>query len=161
MRKKKAVTYALLAVSAVFLCSGGLCWAISISAPGSWSQTIDASNLTGGAGSNLNNTYQSDPAAVSITITATSGNWGLTVKRIDSKWHNNLHLWVKRTSDGSGSGSISGGSSYQEVTDIDQAFFNGNGDRSDVNIQLQLTGVSIQVPSDTYTATVYYTVSDS
>jgi hypothetical protein len=160
MRKKKTVTNTLLAVSAVFLCSGGLCWAISITTTGSWSQTIDASNLTGGAGSNLNDTYQSDPAAVSITITATSGNWALTVKKIDSKWHGNLHLWVKRTSEGEPSGNISGGTSYQEVGDTDLAFFNGTGDKSNVTIRLQLTGVSIQVPPDSYMTAVYYTVSD-
>jgi len=159
MRKKKAVTNTLLAVSAVFLCSGGLCWAISITATGSWSETIGSPPPA--AGSDLPNTCESASNAISINITTTSGNWGLTVKKIDSKWHANLHLWVKRTSDGSGSGSISGGSSYQEATDIDNAFFNGNGDRNNVTIQLQLTGVSIQVPPDTYTTTVYYTVSDS
>ena len=158
MRKKKAVTYTLLAVSAVLVCSGGLCWAISISATGSWSETTGSPPPA--AGSDLPNTCESTTNAISINITATNGNWGLTVKKINSKWHDSLHLWVKRTSDGSGSGSISGGSSYQETTDIDSDFFNGNGDRSNVNIQLKLTGVSIQVPPDTYTATVYYTVSD-
>ncbi len=97
---------------------------------------------------------------MSIDITATSGNWGLDVKKIDTNWHSNLHLHVKRTSDGTGSGTISGGDSYQEVTDIDQSFFSGNSDRSNVNVQLKLTGVSIQVPPDTYTTTIYYTVFD-
>jgi hypothetical protein len=161
MTKKRAVTYTLFAFSAFLIYSHGLCWAISISAPGSWSQTIGASNLTGGAGSNLNGTYQSDPAAVSVTITATSGNWGLNVKKsTSSNWPGSLHLYIQRTSDGSGLGSISGGNSYQEVTDIDQNFFSGNGDRSNVSVRLKLTGVSIQVPPDVYTATVDYTVSD-
>jgi hypothetical protein len=159
MRKKKAVTYTLLAASAVFVCSGGLCWAISISANGSWTETIGAPPPA--AGDDLPNTCESASNVISINITATSSNWGLTVKKIDSKWHSNLHLWVKRTSDGSGTGSISGGSSYIEATDTDNAFFNGNGDRNNVNIQLKLTGVSIHVPPDTYTTTVYYTVSDT
>ena len=156
--RKKAFTYTLLTVSVLFLCSGGLCWAISISATGSWTETIG--DPPPAAGDDLPNTRESASNVTSINITGTIGNWGLTVKKIDSKWHGNLHLWVQRTSDGSGTGSISGGSSYQEVTDIDNAFFNGNGDRSSVNIQLQLRGVSIQVPPDTYTTTVYYTVSD-
>ena len=83
-----------------------------------------------GAGSNLIDTSESASAAVSINITDTSGNWGLVVKRDSSNWHSNLHLYIKRTSDGSAPGSISGGTSYQEVTDIDQSFFSGNGDRS-------------------------------
>ena len=145
---------------ASFVCSGGICWAISITATGSWSETIDASDLQAGAGSDLISTYESAADTVSIDITATSGNWGLDVKKIDTNWHSNLHLHVKRTSDGTGSGTISGGDSYQEVTDIDQSFFSGNSDRSNVNVQLKLTGVSIQVPPDTYTTTIYYTVFD-
>ena len=159
MTKKRAITYTLFAFSAFLIYSHGLCWAISISAPGSWPQTINASNLTGGAGSNLTPTYESDPAAVSITITA-AGNWKVQVKTIASTLPGSLHLYIQRTSDGSGLGSISGGNSYQEVTDIDQDFFSGNIDRSNVSIQLELTGVSIQVPPDTYTATIQYTVSD-
>jgi hypothetical protein len=157
---KTVVQYIIPALLALLVCYGGICWAISITATGNWSETIDASDLTAGAGSNLIDTCQSAADAVSIDIAATSGNWGLDVKKITSNWHNNLHLHIRRASDGTGSGTISGGDSYQEVTDIDQSFFSGNGDRSNVNIQLKLTGVSIQVPPDVYTATVYYTVSD-
>ena len=157
--KKKAFTYALLTVSALFLCSGGLCWAISISATGIWSETIGSPPPA--AGNDLPNTRESATNAISINITSTSGNWSLTVEKIDSKWHNNLHLYVKRTSDGTPSGNISGGSSYQEVENTAQPFFNGNGDKSNVSVQLELTGISIQVPPDTYTTTVRYTVSDN
>jgi hypothetical protein len=159
---KRIVQYIISALLVLIACYGGICWATSsITATGNWSDlTIGASNLAAGAGSNLIDTYQSAADAVSINITDTSGNWGLVVKRDNSTWHPNLHLHIRRTSDGSGSGSISGGNSYQEVTDIDQSFFSGNSDRSNVNVQFELTGVSIQVPPDVYTATVYYTVSD-
>ncbi|MCJ7778591.1 MAG: hypothetical protein MUP16_09790 [Sedimentisphaerales bacterium] len=160
---KRIVQYIIPALLVLVTCYGGICWAISITAPGSWSQTIDASNLVipFGAGSNLNDTYQSDPAAVSITITATNGNWKVQVKKNNSTLPGSLHLYIQRTSDGSGLGSISGGNPpYQEVEDTDQDFFSGNGDRSNVSIQLELTGVSIQVPQGTYSATIQYTVSD-
>jgi len=155
---KRIVQYIIPALLASFVCGAGICWAVSITAPGSWSETIGVPPPI--AGNDLPNTYQSATNAVSITITATSGNWGLNVKIISSNWHSSLHLYIQRTSDGTGSGSISGGTSYQEVTDIDQPFFNGNGDRSNVNVQFELTGVSIQVPPDVYSAMVYYTVSD-
>jgi len=145
---------------ACLICSGGICWAISITVTGNWSETIDSTDLQAGAGSDLISTYESAVDTVSIDISATIGNWGLDVKKFDTNWHSDLHLHVKRTSDGTGSGSISGGGAYQEVTDTDQSFFSGNGDRSSINVQLELTGVSIQVPPDTYTTTVYYTVSD-
>ena len=157
---KKASQYVTLIVLASLVCSGGICWAISITATGSWSETIDASDLQAGAGSDLISTYESAADAVIIDITDTSGAWGLDVKKIDTNWHSNLHLHVKRTSDGQGPGSISGGTSYQEVTDTDLSFFSGDRWRSDVDIQLKLTGVSIQVPLDTYTTTVYYTIFD-
>jgi hypothetical protein len=80
------------------------------------------------------------------------------VKKSDTNWHANFQLYVRRTSDGSGSGSISGGTSYQEITDTDQSFFNGTLDRSNITGQLELTGVTVQIPVDTYTTTVYYTV---
>lgn len=137
--------------------------AISITATGNWSETIDALDLQAGAGSDLISTYQSTSNAVSIDISGTAGvddNWRVDVKKVDSVWHNSFHLYVKRTSDGTGSGSISGGDTYQEVTDTDLSFFSGNGDRNNINVQLKLTGVSIQAPPDTYTTTIYYTVVD-
>ena len=149
----------ILLIGLILLCSKAEA-PISITVTGSWSETINASDLQAGAGSDLISTYESAADAGSIDITETSGNWAVDVKKVDTNWHSNLHLHIKRTSDGSGSGSISGGVSYQEVTDIDQSFFSGDGDRSSVNVQLKLTGISIQVAPDTYTATVYYTVYD-
>lgn len=155
---KKVIRYIIL--SSLLICSGGICWAISITVTGNWPETIDSTDLQAGAGSNLIDTYESATDAVTIDISATAGDWGLDVKKIDTNWHSNLHLHVQRTSDGAGSGSISGGDAYQEVTDTDVPFFSGNGDRSNIKVQLKLTGVSIQVPPDIYTTAVYYTVSD-
>lgn len=156
---KTIVRYVVPGLLALVICSSGICWAITIAVSGNWSETIDASDLQAGAGSDLIDTYEStDPITIDILVTA--GNWGLDVKKIDGDWHADLHLHAKRTSDGTGSGSISGGDAYQEITGIDQGFFNGNGDRSSVNVRLKLTGVSIQVPPNVYTTTVYYTVSD-
>ena len=155
---KTAVPYIIPALLAVVICSAGVCWAISITATGSWSETIDASDLTGGAGTDLNSTYQSAADAVKINISATA-NWRVDVKKINGNWHSSLLLSVKRSSDGTGAGSISGGTAYLEVTDIDQSFFSGNKSRNNVCVQFRLTGVSIQVPPGVYTATVYYTVT--
>lgn len=137
--------------------------AISISSTGNWSETIDALDLQAGAGSDLIDTYESAADQVSIDISGTTGptdDWRVDVKKVDTTWHSSFHLYVKRTSDGTGSGSISGGTIYQEVTGTDQSFFSGSGDRSAAYIQLKLSGVSIQIPLETYTTTVYYTVVD-
>jgi len=138
--------------------------AIDISAVGSWSDTIDASDLQAGAGSNLIDTYESVAGATVLTISNTTGNtdnWRVDVRRTDTAWHSNLHLYVKRTSDGSGSGSISGGLSYIEITTIDSQFFLGAGDRSGINLKYKLTGMSVSVPPNAYSTTVTYTVVDT
>lgn len=136
---------------------------ISITVTGDWSETIDASDLQAGAGSDLIDTYESASDAVSINISGTTGagdNWRVDVKKVDTNWHGNFILYVKRTSDGTG-GTVSGGTSYQQVTDTYQSFFSGSDDVSGINVQLKLSGVSIQIPPDIYTTTVYYTVVDT
>ena len=155
---RKGIRLLLLALP--LLCCGCVCWAITITVTGNWAETIDASDLQAGAGSDLISTYESASNVGIVDISSTAGNWALVIKKTDTNWHGNFHLYVKRTSDGSGSGTISGGTAYQEITDLDQSFFSGSNDRSNINLQLKLEGVSIQVPPDVYTATIYYTVSD-
>ncbi len=137
--------------------------AISITLTGGWSETIDENDLQAGAGSDLIDTYESDSDAVSISISEATGaedTWRVDVKKVDTNWHGNFILYVKRTSDGTG-GSVSGGTSYQQMTDTYQSFFSGSDDVSGINVQLKLSGVSIQIPLDIYTTTVYYTVVDT
>lgn len=130
-----------------------------ITVTGSWILTIDASDLQAGAGSDLIDTYESASDQIDVYVHAIGARtWRVNVRKSDANWHSNFQLSVRRTSDGTGAGSISGGTSYQVVTDTDQIFFDGNKDRQDIKVQLKLTGVSVQVPTDTYTITVYYTV---
>ncbi len=160
--KRNSVILVLL-IGLILLCSKAEA-PISITVTGSWSETIDASDLQAGAGSNLNSTYESASNAVSIDISGTAGtgdNWRINVKKVDSVWHDNFNLYVKRTSDGAGSGDISGGGFYQEVDFDDQSFFSGDNDRSNINVQLKVDGVSVQVPPNNYATTIYYTVVDT
>ena len=136
--------------------------AIDITAVGSWSRSITSDDLVAGAGSELKGDYESAVDAVSIDISATAGasdSWRVDVKKVDTNWQGNLILYIKRTSNGTG-GSISGGTAYQEVTDSNTSFFSGSDDVSGVKAQLKLSGVSVQIPIDIYTTTVYYTIVD-
>lgn len=132
--------------------------AVSITVSGSWSLSIDASDLVAGAGSDLIGTYQSNSDQIVLDIDVGKGNFRVDVSKINTNWHSDFQLYVRRTSDGTGSGKISGGTSYQEVTDTYQSFFTFKKDRTGINLQLKLSGVSVQVAPDTYTTTVYYTV---
>lgn len=156
---KNTVRHIVLLLLFLLISSYGICWAVSITITGSWAETIDASDLVAGAGSDLIDTYESASDQVYVRIVAVGDRyWRVDVKRIDNNWHADFQLSVRRTSDGTGDGSISGGTSYLAVTDTDQSFFNGYMGRNMIDIQLELSGVSIQIPPDTYTTTVNYTV---
>ena len=155
---------ALLA-AALALIPAGAAAAIDIAAAGSWSRNISASDLQAGAGSDLAAEYESASSAVTLTISATGGAsdaWRVDIRRVDgANWHASMALYARRTSDGTGSGTVSGGTSYQTITTTDQTFFSGAGDRSDVAIQQKLGGISVGIQPNTYATTVYYTVVDT
>jgi len=136
--------------------------AISITATGSWVETIDKNDLAAGAGSDLENTYTSVSGQISIDISGTNGAsdaWRVDIRKVDSNWNSNLHPYVMRTSDGTG-GSVSGGTAYLEVTDINSQFFSGSGDVTGIKVQLRMTGASIQINPASYSTVIYYTVVD-
>ena len=135
---------------------------ISITVSGAWFERIDKNDLISGPGSDLKSAYTSVSGQVSIDISGTAGPedaWRVDVRKQDDNWNNDLHQYVRRTSDGSG-GSVGGGDSYQEATDIYTSFFSGSGDVTGIKVQLRLTGVSIQIPLSSYSAVLYYTVVD-
>ena len=137
--------------------------ALDISVSGSWSLTINANDLIYGAGSKLRSDYESVSDAVSINIsgaTSDGDRWQVDVSKSDTHWSSSFILYIKRTSDGVGSGSVSGGTSYQGITEGNQSFFSGSGNRNGITAQLKLSGMSLQIPPDTYTTTIYYTVVD-
>jgi hypothetical protein len=138
--------------------------ATDISATGGWTQTINASNLVSGAGSNLIATYQSATNATTLTIsnpTGTGGRWLVNVQRTDILWSSNFTLYVQRTSNGTGTGTITGGTSYIIINTTATQFFSGRRARSGINLQYELTGMSINVPPSTYSTTVTFTVVDA
>ena len=137
--------------------------AIDISAVGGWTETIDENDLQFGAGSNLISTYESvaDASTASISnCTGDTDNWSVDVRRSDSNWQGDYVLYARRTSDGTGTGSISGGLSYIEVTTADVEFFSGAGDRDNVDLQYRLTGMSVNASPNTYNTTIILTIVD-
>lgn len=137
--------------------------AIDLSASGGLIRVVNTSHLLAGAGSNLATTYD-DAAATNLAIVNTSGSsdhWRIDVRRIDSTWNNSLKLYVKRISDGSGSGAVTGGLSYVEITGNEIEFFSGAGDRDGLTLSYELTGMSVAVPPNMYRTTITYTVVDA
>jgi len=132
--------------------------------PGGWFETISYWDLQAGAGSDLKSEYESDIDTESIDIAETAGsgdNWRVDVKKIDTNWDNDLMISIERMSDGTGPGSISGGVAYMQLTNTDQIFFSGSGDRSGIQVRIKISGVSvINIFAGNYDTTLYYTVVD-
>jgi hypothetical protein len=142
----------------------GKAQAIDISAAGGLNRTIGSSDLVSGAGSALAGDYESPASASSIDVfncADNSDNWRIDVSRSGGTWSGDFTLQVRRTSDGSGGGSVSGGISYIAVGTTAGQFFSGGGNRNGMNVQYKLSGVSLQIAPGTYATTVIYTVVDS
>jgi hypothetical protein len=138
--------------------------AIDISAAGGWNELVDQSDLISGSGSELVQVYESTAGGTVVDVsscTDDSDNWRIDVRRIDDPgWPGDLVLYLRRTSDGAGSGSISGGFSYVEVTPSDTQLFSGSGNRTGINLQYRLTGMSTAVSPDDYSQTIVFTLVD-
>lgn len=84
-------------------------------------------------------------------------------------WHPDLELSVRRSGDGTGSAilgvlggvlvspSISGGETYQTLSVVPNTFFTGRAHYNDIPIQYKVSGMSVLIPTKTYTAEVLYT----
>jgi hypothetical protein len=137
---------------------------IDITATGGWSRTVNQSDLVSGPGSQLVDTYESGLDHTSIDIVNTvdkRDDWRVDVRRIDGGgWHGDFTLYAKRTSNGVGPGSASGGLSYMEITTTDTELFSGAGNLNHIDVQYQLTGMSITVLPASYNTTIIFTVVD-
>ena len=161
VRAKSSCLLVLLLVAVV--CHGRAA-AVDISMAGTWSVNIGSADLVAGVGSNLPDAWESETNQGVLAITNTTGdtdNWRVDISRSDANWPAALTIYVRRTSDGVGlGGSISGGLAYQAVDVDSSAFFSGSGDRTGVDVQLKVTGVSLAIQPNAYSTSIVYTVVD-
>jgi len=159
MTKKRAVTYTLFAFLAFLIYSHGLCWAIDITAtnynwPGPFPPSIPSAGNDVAPGP-----YESSSDATAINISNTTSNWTVTVHKVDSAWHNNLQLSIRKTSNGECEGDSTG---YQVLTSEDLFFFSGSNICSNIYIQLklELTGTPRIISPGDYSTVVWYTITE-
>jgi hypothetical protein len=160
----KGILLFTMGFGVVLLAAGPAVAVINITVSGSWTQGIDKNNLTGGPGTDLTGTFTSAQNANLITISGAQNkndNWQINIKRVNTAWNSSLQMFAKRTSSGTGKGSVSGGQAYIQVTQNDTTFFTGAGNLSGISIQLQLTGASLAIPPNQYSTTIQYTVIDT
>lgn len=132
--------------------------AADIAFVGNWSETIGASDLVGGAGTDIYSQITSSTSKATLDITDTGGvAWIIGVSRSSSNLPAGVAVAVRRTTSGSGGGSISGGS-FIAVGATEQILCSGTGDRSGVGLQLRLTGLSVEQDTGSFGATLTYRI---
>jgi hypothetical protein len=142
----------------VLLALTGLAHGADLTSMGNWVENITAANLVSGAGSDLQPQFESLSGVMSLTISNASGAWMLRARLGGSGGHSDVTIFAKRTSGGSGPGSISGGTAYMELTGSDAELFSGAEDRGNISLQFKLTGLSRNVPPATYLSSIIFTV---
>ncbi|MBN2542783.1 hypothetical protein JXI42_07925 [bacterium] len=91
-----------------------------------------------------------DAVALNVSDSHQDSKWTVKVKLADSDWASDFEVFIKRTSDGNGAGSIEGEREYQLITDSYEELFQGEGDRSNVTVQFKLAGASENLPAGQY-----------
>ena len=125
---------------------------------GDWIQTVTATNLVAGAGSDLQPQFESLSGVTILTISNAPGPWIMRARLSGTGGHGDVSVQVKRTSAGSGTGSIDGGTTYTELSGLDSEIFNGTESRENISLQFKLTGLSCRVSPGTYLSTIIFTV---
>lgn len=155
-RRDLMKTVCWLIASLLLIVAAAEAGTVDITASGGWTDVIGASDLTAGAGSNIED-KDSVPGATLLTVSGTGYTWRVDVRRSDTSWNGNLVLYARRTSDGTGSGIVFGGLSYAPVGTIASSLFSGNGSRANIGVQYRLHS-SVNVPPGNYSTTIIYTV---
>lgn len=136
---------------------------IDIVLTGSWTENINVLDLSAGAGSDLISEHESAADQVIVDISNTLGGgdtWRIDIRKSDISWSADMYVHVKRTSSGTG-GSTAGGTTYLQLSGIDQQFFTGSDDVTGIDIQYKISGVSVNIAPGTYTTNIIYTVVDT
>lgn len=136
-------------------------FAQTISVTGNWSPSVTTLTTAGAEYSSSNITSLANQSNVTINATG-SQSWIVKVSKIDSDWNPSLTLWIRKTGDGAGNGSISpiGATTFTQLTAIDQEIFRGTRKRdTPVPIEYEIRGVSVLVPAKAYSTTIMYTIT--
>lgn len=110
------------------------------------------------AGSDINSIYSTSQALINLTVRS-SGNFAITVRKEDTNWDNQLSFYLHRTGNGTGRGTIFGGTNFIRLDNFEQTFFEGRFTRSSVPIQYEFRNLSVLVPADGHTSAVIYTIT--
>jgi hypothetical protein len=133
--------------------------AADIAVSGAWSRTVNRDDLTAGAGSALRSPIESAAGVASIAISNTGGGaWTVSAQSSNLNFPPGAVVSVRMTSAGSGTGSVSGGVGYLALSGSSQVLFSGSGDRSGIQVQLRMGGISLSTVPAIYSLSIQYAV---
>jgi hypothetical protein len=142
---------------------------IDIIVTGGWMRNISPSDISE-AGNDYPITYTSNTNQTLLTITPKNYNKTIYVyvTRSDIAWNTNLTLKIRRTSNGTNNNiNIAEGLIYQTITNTSPPLsapspvtplFTCNGPFINIPLQYEITGISVLLPVQSYSTTIYYTV---
>jgi hypothetical protein len=158
----------LLFTYLILICIPRFANAQFITVTGSWNPSVSNTQISE-AGLNYTGSTSSLSNQVLIRVMRSTSffsgllTWRVDVSKSDINWNNNLVLSNVRTGNGTFqstffSSGISGGTTFQTITNANTPFFNGNGNITNIPIQFQLSGYSLLIPAGTYSTNVIYTL---
>jgi hypothetical protein len=131
---------------------------------GDWQVEINVTAWEDGVQELTPEVVESDPSQIRLSI-----NWfanlnpryEVDITRMDGQWHPDLQLSLRRTGEGNGYpwSWLSGGTTYQVVTDQPSAFFSGQWLRNNIPVQLKLETLAWPIPAGYYDTTLYFTIT--
>lgn len=157
------ITIPALIAFLIFLASP--LWALGLKVNlNTWNLTVNSSNLgpPAEAGQQLTSTYTSATVTSTLTVTGAGNSqpWRINIRKSDGSWNSQFSLEIERTSDGSGSGTITPDPGFIQVRDTDTVFITGTGNRKDMNCLYRLSNITLLVPPGNYSTTIIFTLTN-
>jgi hypothetical protein len=131
--------------------------AADISSNGTWYEMISAADLVAGAGSNLRAPIDSAGGTTVLSVAA-AGAWQVKARCDSGAMPAGTTIWVRRVSNGTGSGTISGGEAFVQLSATDSDFFSGSDTRSSISIQFRITGLNCSAAPGSYSSPITFSV---
>ena len=134
----------------------GTVTAADLSVVGTWQRTVDKSDLSAGAGSDLTTEILSLPGVATLSITGATGtHWRVeTLRANDTNWPAGVVIAVRSSS---ATGDVIGGAGYLDVTSTPQTLCEGTGDAS-VEIQFRVAGATVRTRANLYNLLISYRI---
>jgi len=115
-------------------------------------------NIKAGEDYSLETESKQDGVRMDIKKLKRQAYWRVTVNKSDINWDNQVKVYVPRTSSGNGNGSVWGGTNYTLINNMPQTFMQGQGLLNNIYLQYKLSGISVELPANTYYTDIVYTL---